>query len=124
MVTLRELYDSIGGDYAEAIGRLRMEKLINRFIVRFLDDSSCRDLVKSWRAGDEKATFQAAHAAKGVCSNLSLTRLATLANEITEALREGNEGLRAQTDVDALVNELDAAYAIAVKNITAYANSL
>jgi len=123
-MTLQELYDRIDGDYAEAIGRLRMEKLINRFIVRFLDDSSCKDLVSAWRSGNERATFEAAHSAKGVCANLSLTKLASLASEITEALREGNEDLRAQVDVDALVNELDAAYTVAVENISAYAATL
>ncbi len=123
-MTLQELYSRIDGDYAEAIGRLRMEKLINRFIVRFLDDPSCKEVVRAWQAGDDKAAFQAAHSAKGVCANLSLTKLAKLASDITEALREGNEELRAQTDVDALVNELDAAYTVAVDNISAYAATL
>lgn len=123
-MTLQELYDRIGGDYAEAIGRLRMEKLINRFIVRFLDDTSCTELVSAWKNGDERATFQAAHSAKGVCANLSLTKLASLASDITEALREGNEDLRAQTDVDALVDELEAAYAMTVETIAAYAATL
>ena len=42
--------------------------------------------------------------------NLAFTRLGILASEITEALRPGNEGLRATTDVDALVKELSAEY--------------
>lgn len=123
-MTLQELYDRIGGDYAEAIGRLRMEKLINRFIVRFLDDTSCVRLQEAWAAGDERATFEAAHAAKGVCANLSLVKLADIASKITEALREGNEALRAQTDVDALVSELTVAYNNTIINIKAYAATL
>ena len=123
-MTLQELYDRIGGDYAEAIGRLRMEKLITRFIVRFLDDTSCKDVQTAWAAGDERATFDAAHAAKGVCANLSLVELARITSNITEALREGNEALRAQTDVDALVSELANKYDNTIQNIKAYAATL
>lgn len=119
-MTLEELYSQIGGDYNEAMGRLRMEKLIGKFIVKFLDDASCKNLIEAWAAGDETATFEAAHSAKGVCSNLALTDLAKLADEITEALRPGNDSLRAQTDVDALVSQLEAAYAKAVEGIEAY----
>ncbi|MDO4807968.1 MAG: Hpt domain-containing protein [Coriobacteriales bacterium] len=123
-MTLQELYDRIGGDYAEAIGRLRMDKLITRFIVRFLDDPSCKNIQTAWAAGDERATFDAAHAAKGVCSNLSLVELARITTNITEALRVGNEALRAQTDVDALVEELGVKYENTIQNIKAYAASL
>ncbi|MDO4807946.1 MAG: Hpt domain-containing protein [Coriobacteriales bacterium] len=123
-MTLQELYDRIGGDYAEAIGRLRMEKLITRFIVRFLSDTSCKDLQAAWAAGDERAAFDAAHAAKGVCANLSLVELASVASSITEALREGNESLRAQTDVDALVADLGQKYDNTIQNIEAYAATL
>lgn len=123
-MTLQELYDRIGGDYAEAIGRLRMEKLITRFIIRFLDDTSCKDVQTAWAAGDERATFDAAHAAKGVCANLSLVELARITSNITEALRVGNESLRAQTDVDALVSELATKYDNTIQNIKAYAATL
>lgn len=119
-MTLKELYAQIGGNYDEAVSRLRMERLIDRFIVRFLDDHSCQELVAAWGAGDEDAAFKAAHTAKGVCANLSLTTLQDLASQICEALRPGNEALKAQTDVDALVAELDAAYATTVSGIEAY----
>lgn len=119
-MTLQELYDQIGGNYAEAISRLRMEKLVSRFVIRFLDDTSCKDLFAAWEAGDEEAAFKAAHSAKGVCANLSLTRLCNLATEICEALRPGNEALKAQTDIDALVAELSDAYDLAVERICAY----
>lgn len=119
-MTLQELYDQIGGNYAEAISRLRMENLVGRFVVRFMDDTSCKDLMAAWAAGDDEAAFKAAHAAKGVCANLSLTRLCDLSTQICEALRPGNEALRAQTDIDALVAELSDAYDLAVEHISAY----
>lgn len=118
---VRELYAQIGGDYEEALGRLRSEALIGKFVVKFPGDASCSDLVAAWAAHDEAAAFDAAHKAKGVCGNLSLTSLARLASEVTEALRPGNETLRAETDVDALVAELDAEHRKTVVAIAAYA---
>lgn len=123
-MTLQELYDQIGGNYEEAISRLRMEKLVSRFVIRFLGDTSCKDLIDSWKSGDEEATFRAAHAAKGVTANLSLTRLCDFSTQICEALRPGNEALKEQTDIQALVDELSNAYDLTVDRITAYKNTL
>lgn len=121
-MTVQELYASIGGDYNEAIGRLRAERLVSRFVVKFLADTSCKDLIDAWGRGDEGTAFRAAHTAKGVCANLSLTKLANLASSITEALRPGNEDLRAQTDVDALVSQFSESYANAVACINRFAD--
>ena len=116
-MTVKELYARIDGDYAEAQGRLMNDTLIARFVGKFPSDPSCERLFAAWEAGDERAAFEAAHAAKGVCGNLALTRLARLSSDICEALREGNDELRATTDVDALVAELRGAYASAVAAI-------
>ena len=122
-MTLQELYESIGGDYDEVMGRLRMEKLVAKFVVKFLDDPSSEALVSSWAAGDEEATFEAAHSAKGVCSNLALCSLAEPASEITEALRPGNEALRASTDIDALVEHYASTYRDVAAAIGAFAET-
>lgn len=122
-MTVEELYTQIDGNYADALGRLRMDALITRFVVKFLDDTSCADLVAAWKAGDDRAAFEAAHRAKGVCANMSFTRLAALADEICEALREGNESLRARTDVDKLVSELEVCHANTVESIQAFSSS-
>jgi len=119
-MTLQELYDRIGGNYAEAMERLRMEKLISRFILRFQTDTSCPDLFKAWDAQDVEAAFAAAHAAKGVCGNLSLTELGRLSSVICEALRPGNDALRASTDIDACIAQLHTAYDNAIEQIALY----
>ncbi len=122
-MTVEELYEAIGGDYAEALKRLPTEALVARFVVKFLDDPSCADVVSSWRAGDEAGAFEAAHKAKGVCANLSLTALADLTSRICEALRPGNDELRASTDVDGLVNLLEERHRAANRAISAYAKA-
>jgi len=122
-MTIEELYEEIDGDYAAAITRLQNEALVGRFIVKFLDDRSCSDTIESWRSGDDRAAFEAAHTAKGVCANLAITGLAKLASDITEALRPGNDDVRANTDVDDLVNRFDVAYRNVSKAIAAFAEN-
>ena len=39
-MTLKECYDALGGDYDEAMGRLRSERLVQKFVLKFLDDGS------------------------------------------------------------------------------------
>ncbi len=119
-MTTKELYAQIGGNYEEALSRLSMDSLVERFIIRFLDDESCSDLIAVWDRGDEDAAFKAAHTAKGVCANLALTDLCSLASQICEALRPGNSNLRAQTDVDALVDQFRELYASVVQKIRAF----
>ena len=122
-MTVEELYNEIGGNYDEAIGRMMSDAFVERFIVKFLDDDTCANIMVSWSDHDEEATFKASHAAKGVCGNLALPELASLATEITEALRPGNEELRAKTDIDALVAEFEAKYRKTEQCIREFANA-
>ena len=78
-MTLEECYTALGGDYQDVLGRLRSEKLVSKFLLKFLDDGSYDLLV----------TFRAAHTIKGVGQNLSFTRLFTSASQLCEALRPG-----------------------------------
>lgn len=122
-MTIEELYIQIGGNYDEMFGRVHSDDLIGKFVTMFLDDTSCPDLIAAWNAGDEAAAFDAAHKAKGVCGNLSLSALAKLTSEITEALRPSNESLRSETDVDALVVELDVLYQNTTSAIVSFASN-
>ena len=101
--------------------RLMNDDFIARIIVDFAADTSCTDLIEAWKSGDDDAAFQAAHKTKGVCANLSLTKLADQASRITEALRPGNEELRQSTDVDALVAQFAEAHKATVEAIGAFA---
>ena len=119
-MTVEELYSQIGGNYAEVMGRLRSEKLVIRILEKFLDDTMCPDLISAWNRGDEAVAFEAAHSAKGVCLNLAFIRLGALASEVTEALRPGNDELRATTDVDALIVELSEEYDKVCNSVKAF----
>lgn len=86
-MTLRECYDKLGGDYDEVISRLRSERLVQKFVVKFLDDGSYATLARSVTEKNREEAFRAAHTIKGMCQNLSFTRLGRSADELTEALR-------------------------------------
>jgi len=102
-MTLQECYAAMGGSYEDAIGRLRSEKLVLKFVLKFLDDGSFGLLCSSMESGDYAEAFRAAHTIKGVCQNLSLTRLADSSSALCESLRGGTppaSGLAEQVSTD------------------------
>ena len=88
------------------MGRLRSEKLVQKFVLKFLNDGSYQLLLDSLAAGDRDEAFRAAHTIKGVCANLAFNTLLASSEELTEALREGKppqpgeEGLVARVKTD------------------------
>ena len=60
-MTLKECYEAIGGNYEEVIGRLRSERLVQKFTLKFLDDKSLELLEKSLKEENYEEAFRAAH---------------------------------------------------------------
>lgn len=88
-MSLKECYIALEGDFDDVLGRLRSEKLVQKFVFKFLNDGSYDLLCKSLESGDYGEAFRASHTIKGVCQNLSFTKLYTSSNKLTEALRSG-----------------------------------
>ena len=114
-MTLRECYAALGGDYDDALGRLRSEKLVNKFVLRFLDDKSYDLLCASMEAKNYGEAFRAAHTIKGVCSNLAFTMLGRSSSELSEALRYGYT-----PEADALAERVKEEYRQTVAAIRTY----
>ena len=114
-MTLRECYAALGGDYDDAMGRLRSEKLVNKFVLRFLDDQSCDLLCASMEAKNYEEAFRAAHTIKGICSNLAFTALGRSSSELSEALRYGYT-----PGADALAEQVKEDYRKTAAAIRAY----
>ena len=104
-MTVQELYNSIGASYDSAKRILQMDKLIGKFVLKFLDDKSCEKLMAGWEAKDAAAVFEGAHALKGVGGNLGLNHLSEQASVIAEEFRPGS----ARTMDDAAVTDKLAA---------------
>ena len=88
-MTLQECYAAMGGNYEDAIGRLRSERLVQKFVLKFLDDGSYHLLCRSLEEKNYPEAFRAAHTIKGVCQNLGFDRLYQSSSQLSEALRNG-----------------------------------
>ncbi len=120
-MTVKELYDSIGGSYESAQRILPTEQLIGKFIVRFLDDTSCQRLLDASAGGDSKAIFEAAHSMKGVCANLGLNNLSEAAGVITEEFRPGKTPTLTPEELAQRMEALKADYGHAIEEIRKFA---
>jgi HPt (histidine-containing phosphotransfer) domain-containing protein len=120
-MTVQELYESIGGNYNSAKQILQMDKLITKFVVKFLDDQSCEKLMSAAAAGDEKGMFEGAHAMKGVCANLGLNDLSAAASVIAEEFRPGAARTMDQAALDKCLADLKDKYDQTVDGIRRFA---
>lgn len=118
-MTLEECYRQLGGDYADACTRLPSPALVAKFIAKFPADPSFAALCEAVSGGDAAAAFAAAHTLKGVCANLSFSRLFRSASALTEALR-GRTRLPEQTA--SLLDAVREDYAVTVEAIRQFAN--
>ncbi|MDE5772538.1 MAG: Hpt domain-containing protein [Ruminococcus sp.] len=84
---LKECYKELGGSFEEVSKRLPKESMIMKFVLKFLNDKSFENLTTAIENHDYSTAFMAAHTLKGVCQNLSFTRLYESSHLITEALR-------------------------------------
>lgn len=87
---LKECYTKFGGNFDEVIGRLQREKMIEKFLYKFLNDGSFALFEASMDKQDYGEALRAVHTLKGVCQNLSFTRLYESSSKINNALKEND----------------------------------
>ena len=95
-MSLTECYAALRGSYEEVLSRLSSERLVKKFVLKFLTDPSYDLLVRSMESEDWPEAFRAAHTLKGVSQDLSFTKLYQSSHAITEALRTKDYDLAAQ----------------------------
>lgn len=115
-MTIKECYEKMGGDYDDVVNRLRTDERIKRFLLKVADDKSFDELCSALAAHDVDTAFRAAHTLKGVCSNLSITRLFNSASALTEELRGKTEY---SADFEPLLEKVRADYEVTVACIRA-----
>lgn len=90
-MNIQELYQEIGGDYNDTLKRIGNERLISKFIIRFIDDTTTAKMFNAYDNGNLKDVFLYAHTLKGICLNLGLANLYNDhcdLNEIVEICRK------------------------------------
>ena len=89
-MTIEECYVKMGANYQDVIKRLPSAKMIEKFALKFKDDTSFQELETALNEKQVELAFRAAHTLKGVCMNLGFDHLYKPSFEITESLRAGN----------------------------------
>ena len=82
---LAALYEQVGGSAGEVLKRIPSEKMLRKFVGKYLADPTFGNLESAVAAQDWKGAFLAAHTLKGVAQNFD--KLQRSASELTEALR-------------------------------------
>lgn len=118
-MTIQECYAAMGSDYEEVLGRLRSPRIIQKFILKFLDDGSYRQLEESLAAENYPEAFRAAHTIKGVCQSLDFTTLCASSSQLNEALRHGFT-----PEAPALLEKVKEDYQHTVEAIRAFQESI
>ncbi len=111
-----ELIAEAGFKYEEALMRfMNREDMLEKFLLKFLDDPSFSGLLKSYADGDREATGHAAHALKGVAANLGLEELRAACERLqkTALIPDGD-------DIAPIYDEVVAAYECCERIIKTY----
>ena len=119
-MTLQELYLEIGGDYDQAVRVLRMDKLIDKHIRKLTQNGVVDNLINAGTRMDNTELFESAHAMKGVCANLGLTKLSEMASEIAEEYRPGNPRKLTDADVSDRIGKIEELYKKTADGIQKY----
>lgn len=90
-MTLKQCYIALEGNYDDAISRLMNERLVTKYVLKFVEDKSFALLQSSLAEHNCAEAFRAAHTIKGVCQNLAFTKLSESACAMTERLRNVTE---------------------------------
>lgn len=109
---LKEFFAAVGGNYEDTLSRLPSEKMIKRFLLKFINDPSFENLQKAWKENDVRSAFLAAHTLKGTAATLGITKLSNISSELTEKLR-GADALPESS----LLEELEAEYRNVISSI-------
>lgn len=114
-MTLQECYAALEGDYQGVLGRLTSERMVQKFVLKFLNDGSYELLLRSMEEENYPEAFRAAHTIKGVCQNLDFSTLYHSSSQLSEALRGGFT-----PQAPALLEQVKADYEKTVNAIRAY----
>jgi HPt (histidine-containing phosphotransfer) domain-containing protein len=120
-MTVQELYAQIGASYDSAKKILPSDRLIGKFVQRFLTDQSCGKLLTAHENGDVTGMFEGAHALKGVCANLGFNELSRMASDLSEEYRPGNTPAMSPEEVEQRFAELKALYDRTISGIQEFA---
>lgn len=117
-MTVQECYIQMKANYEGVHSRLGTDTLIEKFLHKFINDSTYNNLCDAFIKKDADAAFLASHTLKGVSMNLGFTSLEKTTNKLTEQLRDKYIGENSYS----LFLEVQEAYKNTVDAINEYEN--
>jgi len=87
---LQEFYKQIGGDFEDVKKRLFNEDFVKKFVLKFKEDNTYQNLIKSFNEEDYDEAFRFVHTLKGTSVNLGFDDLYRSSCNLTECLRNKN----------------------------------
>ena len=120
-MTLEELYSTIGGDYQQAKRIMRMDRLIDKHIVRLAQSDLFGKLDESSAELDPDTVFGAVHNIKGTCGNLALPSFYDKASVLSDEFRKGRPRTMSDDEARAKIAELMSDFEGIKATILAYA---
>lgn len=123
-MNLKECYQAFGGDYEDTMKRMGMERLLQKFMLKFLDDKSFEELCSSMEQKKYEEAFRAAHTLKGLCLNLGFKTLAESSSSLTEALRSQQFEESNLVEITKMLEQVKRDYEMTVSVITEFKEGL
>ena len=111
-MNIPDCYSIMNGDYENAKARLMNDRLIDKYLRKFLSDKTFQQLMDAVEVGDREAVFVAAHTLKGVAANMAFSELEQYSSQLTEQMRS-----RQQDPDPALVASIADSYRLITDTI-------
>lgn len=86
-MNIQDVYTELQGDYEDVRKRLMNEAMVIRFVKKFPEDPSMKQLLNAVAEEDIETSFRAVHTLKSVAGVLGFTKLFKVSVDLTEQLR-------------------------------------
>ena len=115
-MTIKDFYRLINEDYTEVLGRLMNERIVTKFVCKFVQDPTYSNLEQALQQHQAEEAFIAAHTLKGLCLNLGFSHLGKIVSDLTELLRPKDDTINSPI-VSELSNQIRTEYQAIIKAI-------
>jgi chemotaxis protein histidine kinase CheA len=110
-----EFYLASGGNYEDVYSRLPNDQLILKFVKKFKEDNTYKELLSALEDKNYKDAFRASHTMKGLSMTLGFETLCEHVSNMTELLREYKE--ENKDEVEKQLTYIKEEYTNLIKNI-------
>lgn len=87
-MTTKEFYEKLGENYNNVLGRFGSDATVTKFVLKFSNDLTYKNLLEAVQKGNAEEAFRMAHTLKGLCINLGFGTLYNASFDLTEDLRD------------------------------------